>query len=366
MVRLGLSDSMRSTVSLEDTEPLHTATHRHIPRRPLAASVAATTPSNEQQTAPKSATFALSTSLRVLLGAILCVALLSTGVNLLRSPWRHSTSQVEARFERLERSVALLGRHTARVKGTSDRFLKSCQEAQVAASTRTEMLHNSARRGFDEQAKLQMQEHQQVRKEVLQYHAQQRHKIQETRERLIEMNVTLPVHIAVRPVPESWQLQEEQMMLEGGDVQQAEDARGALSRRLGSAVEELSFVAEQTLQQGGSEGVHQRLSVERILIQARAESGEMETSAARQAAPFVSFVFYALVVCVSAGYLWNAVSDTRKKELLGDKWRWSPVPTLLHGLKTFLGSVVVIEDLRTSSNGDTITSSVEHIEHIEF
>ncbi|KAE9356475.1 hypothetical protein PR003_g2288 [Phytophthora rubi] len=368
MVRLGLSDSMRSTVSLEDTEPLHTATHRHVPRRPRAASTAPVDPSSEQQTAPKSRLFK---PLRVILGGILCVVLLVTGATVLGSflrVRRRSTSQVEAQFKRLERSVSLLGRDTARFKSASDRFLKSCQEAQVAASTRTEMLHSSARRSFDDQVKTLTQQNQQVMREVLHYHAQQELKIQQTRERLIKMNVTLPVQIAVRPVPETWQSEEEQKRLEGGDVHHMEEPRGGLSHRLGNAMEELSFVAEQTLQRDGQDGVYpQRLSVERISIQTQTDSGETELKAAEQSTSLVSFVFYAFVVWVSARYLWNAVSDMRKKELLGDKWMWSPVPKLLRRLKAFLASVVVIEDLRTSSSSEGSTmNSVEHVEHIEF
>lgn len=51
----------------------------------------------------------------------------------------------------------------------------------MAASTRTVMLQNSAKRSFDDQVKTMMQEHQQVMEEVLHYHEQQERKIRETR-----------------------------------------------------------------------------------------------------------------------------------------------------------------------------------------
>lgn len=125
MVRLGLSDSMRSTVSLEDTEPLHTATHRRVPRRTRdAAAAAPVDPLSEQQAAAEPAPLVLPKPLRVIVGGILCVVLLSTSVNVLSSSlgiWRRGTSRVEERFERLERSVSLLGetQRASRARATS-------------------------------------------------------------------------------------------------------------------------------------------------------------------------------------------------------------------------------------------------------
>lgn len=158
------------------------------------------------------------------------------------------------------------------------------------------------------------------------------------------MNVTLPVQIAVRPVPEAWQHEDEEelKLLEGEGVQHGEEARGGLSCRLGNAMEEFPFVAEQTLQQDGNDGVYrQRLSVERISIKTRAESREMESRAAEQISSFASVVFYTFVVCMSVSYLWSVISDTGKKELVENKWMWSPVPNLLRRLKAFLSSIVV-------------------------
>ncbi|KAG2837896.1 hypothetical protein PC129_g4014 [Phytophthora cactorum] len=340
MARLGLSDSMRSTVSIEDTEPLHTASHRRPPRRPLAASIPTTTDASR---------------------GVLAIALLSAGVKVLNVAVRISrisSTYTGAQFERLERSVELLGRDTTRLQTTADRFLHSCQEAQVAASTRTLMLHNMAKSRFDEQAKAQIEEHEQVMREVMQYYAQQGQQVLEAKERLIKMNVTLPVQILVRSVPETWQQDEQNFLGDGGDVVDQGDARG----RLAGAMKGLSFFAEKALQQDG--GDYQRLSVESISIQ---KVGKLESNSGRmRVEPSTSFFFYIFVVCASAVYLWNAVSDTRKKELLEDKWAWSPVPKALTRLKALLNSVVVIEDLRTPRNKDDEAYSPEHIEHIEF
>ncbi|GMF44569.1 unnamed protein product [Phytophthora fragariaefolia] len=203
------------------------------------------------------------------------------------------------------------------------------------------MLQSSAKRSFDDQANALAQENHQVMKEVLRYFAQQKLKIQETRARLIEMNVTLPVQIAVRPVPEVWQLVEEQERLDGGQTREQGNTRDGVAERLGNAMGELSFVAEQTLRKEGGDGMLQRLSVDSISIQTRAESGKEQTSVAAQTSSFATVAFYTFVICVSIGYLWHAISDMTKKELQGDKLMWSPVPTLLRRLKGVLSSTVV-------------------------
>ncbi|KAL4160214.1 hypothetical protein PRNP1_000785 [Phytophthora ramorum] len=355
MVRLGLSDSMRSDVALEATEPLHTATHRRMPRRPCVAPPAATAEaSSEQQTRRNAVSF------RTLLGGILCVVLLVTGLRVLGTPlraWQRSTSQVAAQFDQLERHISLLGRDTARLKTTANTFLQRCQDTQVSASTRTQMLQTSSEKSFSEQAKTQLKEHEQVKKEVMLYYAQQERKIKETRERLVQMNVTLPVHIAVRSVPESWQKQ--RLLEDGAVVEEGGDDR------LGNAVKELSFITEASLQRDGSDRNYPRLSVEHISIQTSSESSKTKTRPVKQSTTYGStFLFYVCVICVSAGYLWNAVS--KKKELMEDKWSWSPVPKVLRRLNALLSSVVVIDDLRETSSEGSVAHSLEHVEHIEF
>ncbi|GMF13481.1 unnamed protein product [Phytophthora lilii] len=333
MARLGLSDSMRSSVSLEDTEPLRAATHRRAPPRPRAASAAAADASSEQQAAAKATPFVLSKPLQALLGGLCVLALLSTGLRLVTRPlrtWRGTIRQVETQFDELERSLSLLGRDAARLQSTSERFLASCQEAQLAASTRTQMLQSSASRSFATHVKTQVEEHEQVMKEVLRYYAQQEQQLIETKKRLVEMNVTLPVQIAVRAVPESWV--EEQRPLEGGEQGEKVDRF--------DDVEALSFVEGRTVHQDGRER-YQPLDVETIAFQTLSDVGKMKTRAVQQSTAYGYFLFYAVVICVSAAYLWNAILDMGKKDLLEDKWSWSPVPTILSRLKSWLGSVVV-------------------------
>ncbi|POM75050.1 Structural maintenance of chromosomes protein 4-like isoformX2 [Phytophthora palmivora] len=354
MVRLGLSDSMRSTVSIEDTEPLHTASHRRSLRRPLAvATTAATNASRKQQTQSKAISSVLSTALRILLGSILAIVLLSIGVRVFGASlrtWRSSFLQVGEQFERLEKSIELLEDDTTRLKTTADRFLQNCQEAQVAASTRTEMLQNIAKRSFDEQMTTQMQEHEQVMKDVLRYYAQQEQKVMETRERLIKMNITLPVQVGVRSVPETWKQDEQKLLQEQG---------------LSDTIDGLAVFAEKTPARDG--GDDQQMSFEHREFQT---GGNLESNNRRKGGEHTSsfglFFFYVIVFCFSAIYLRNAIANTRKKELMEDKWSWSPVPKVLSTLKKLLSSIVVIEDLRTSSNTDDTTNSPEHIEHIEL
>ncbi|ETI49932.1 hypothetical protein F441_06409 [Phytophthora nicotianae CJ01A1] len=345
MVRLGLSDSMRSTVSIEDTEPLHTASHRRTPRRLHSASTATPTDaSNKQRMESKTSSFVLSNSLRILLGGVLAIVLLSTGIKVLNMAVRISrisNAGTRTQFERLERSIELLSRDTTRLQTTADSFLQSCQEAQVAASTRTEMLQNAANSRFKEQTKTQIEEHEQIMKEVMQYYAQQERQVLEARERLMKMNVTLPVQMAARPATETWQQVEQ-----GGDVVELGGARD----RLAEAMEGLELFAKKTLLDEGDD--YQRLSLESISIQRTEEFESSRQMREDTSSSYGSLVFYSLVVCTSAIYLWYAVLDTRKKELLEDKWAWSPVPTILTRLRALLGSVVVIEDLQPPNNKD--------------
>eukprot|EP00644_Phytophthora_capsici_P004436 jgi/Phyca11/16107/fgenesh1_pg.PHYCAscaffold_17_\ len=141
MVRLGLSDSMRSTVSVEDTEPPNRATDRHPPSQlPVEALEAESEPSSEQQTQIKDVLF---NPLRLLRGGLLAFIFLCVGIKVLSLP------------------------------------------------------------GFEEQVEMQIQENEQVMKEVLQYYREQEKKVLETRERLMKMNIILPAEIAVRAMPET-------------------------------------------------------------------------------------------------------------------------------------------------------------------
>ncbi|UIZ20640.1 hypothetical protein KXD40_001235 [Peronospora effusa] len=359
MTRLGLSDSMRSTASLEDTASLPTAMQYQVPHRRHAVENVATF--SRQKTKLKPTVF--FNPLRVFVGSIIAVVLLSTGARVL-SPslhaWSSSSSKVEEKFEQLEKSLSLLYRDTARLKTTADKFLQQCKETHVAVSTRKEMLQNAAIRRFEGQVTMQTEEHVQVTKEVLQYYAEQKQKIQETKERLIRMNISLPVEIAMRPLHMSWQ-EEQKMIKDSGELLEREDTR---AHGLSDAMKGLVLFAETNQLQDKND--YQRFSVESISIPT---AGHLESSNQQSTVGSLawhgSIFFYVCVVCASAVYLWNAILDTRKKELLEDKWSWSPVPKAVIRLKRLLGSLVVIEDLRTPRNEDVSHKLLEHIKPIE-
>jgi len=336
MVRLGLSDSMRSSVSLEDTEPLHTATHRQLPRRLHVASVpaaeAARNPQLKTNTNAKAETsLVFSSRLRALLVGLVAVIAFSTGLRLLVTQLRQRSSSettINEQFGRLESSFELLGKDTARLQTSAERLLQRCQEAQVAASTRSEMLQNSARRNFDEQAAALTHEHEQVTQQVLRYYKQQEQKIREMRERLVEMNVTLPVRFAVQPTPESWKQDEQRLQGQSEGMERGQSG-------LADAMEGLAVFE-------GEAPHHDATDYERLCVSIQMEDSTSRTTVQQsQSSSSRSSFFYTFVACASAVYLWSAVSESRKKELRGDKWFWSPVPKVFRRLKTLLGSVVV-------------------------
>ncbi|KAF4315796.1 hypothetical protein BBO99_00004785 [Phytophthora kernoviae] len=136
------------------------------------------------------------TTLRIIMGVILLVTSFAALSVSLRA-WKPSNSQFDEQFEQLERRFSLLGRATARLETSASRFLKNCQNVQIAAKVRTEMLANSAKKSFEEQAQAEVEEQEQVMKEVMEYYTQQEQQIQETKQRLLAMNITLPVQVTV-------------------------------------------------------------------------------------------------------------------------------------------------------------------------
>ncbi|KAK1930877.1 hypothetical protein P3T76_013466 [Phytophthora citrophthora] len=315
MVRLGLSDSMRSTVSVEDMVSLNTATDRQPPSRPDVESVAAVTEvSDEQQTQTKAV---LLNPLRRIRGSLLAFILLFVGIKVLSlsiSTWMKSSSHNGLQFERLERSIELLGRDTSKMEISANRLLHSVQEAHVAASGRTEKLQNIVKQGFEEQMKMQIQENEQVMNDVLQYYRQQEKKIMETRERLMKMNITLPVEVAVRAMPEALEQVRQKLLGQEEDQESSRD---------GIVEGPPSFSEKSSLHDN---------DVQEISNERRREEQSMS---------YGSFFFYIFVIGSSAGYLWNAVSDAGKTKLVDEKWEWSPIPTILTRLKELIGSVVV-------------------------
>ena len=337
MARLGLSDSMRSTASREGTTSLSTATQQCqvVPQRHAGEKTATCSSKHEtKRNAP-----VCSNPWRIIVSSILAIVWLSTGVKVLAlslRAWNNSSSKVEEQFKQLETSLALLYRDTTRLKTTADRFLQHCHETHVAVSTRKDMLQNAATRRFDRQVKTQMEEHTQATKEVLQYYAEQTQKIQETREQLIEMNVSLPVEMAVRPMLQVWQ-DEQKMIPVSRELLEREDPR---ARGLADAMQGLVLFAENTQRRDKND--YQRFRVERTSIPtAKHLERHKQQTTVTLSTWHGSIFFYVSVVCASAVYLWNAISDTRKKELLEDKWSWSPVPKAVLRLKRYLGSIVV-------------------------
>ncbi|RLN51860.1 hypothetical protein BBJ28_00024615 [Nothophytophthora sp. Chile5] len=244
----------------------------------------------------------------------------------------------------------MLGQDTERLETVAKGFLKSCQKVQVSALARTEMLASSAKQSFDEQVKVRVEDYGFVMKEALEYYAQQNQRIQETRDRLVSMNVSLPVQIVVRPLSLSLEDDDGQFFARPEDDihsidEASETPEGSVGfgsfDRFANAMEELTFFAEKSLQQDANDGYYQRLTVETIAIQAvsHTESSSQELSSSRSNNG--SFFFYAFVACISAGYLWNSITDMKRKTLAQKKWAWSPVPKLLGHLKAILKSVVV-------------------------
>uniref|UniRef100_A0AAV1T959 Transmembrane protein n=1 Tax=Peronospora matthiolae TaxID=2874970 RepID=A0AAV1T959_9STRA len=331
MTRLGLSESMRSTASVDGTEPIGRLTHlrpllnlTEAPTLPRAAGK----PSSEHETERKFSFCASLNLLRFILGGILAIVLFFTDFDVLPFPSgtrRSSTSQVGEQFDQLERSISLLLRGTVELTTTADNFLQRSQEVHAKAFARTEMLYNFSNRSFVEEAKVQAEEHSQVMRDALQYYAHQEQKILETKGRLDPMQVSLSMKSSVRPVRSIWYGDKREVTENGREM----DATNAVT----------NFV-NKNRHVGRTDDHRLHPKSTSVPMDVGEKCSNRQTSV-KQPTLYRSVLFYVAVAFASAGYLWNTIVKTEEKKTESAKWSWSPVPKVLNELMKMLRAQVV-------------------------
>uniref|UniRef100_M4C2Y6 Uncharacterized protein n=1 Tax=Hyaloperonospora arabidopsidis (strain Emoy2) TaxID=559515 RepID=M4C2Y6_HYAAE len=322
---------MRSTASVDGTDPIGTlahlrplSNHTEAPTLPKAAGKS----SSEHDTKQKFSFCASLNPLRFILGGIVAIVLVFTDFDVVlfsSGTRRSSTSQVGEQFDQLERSISLLSRGTVKLTTTANKFLQRSQKVHAEAFARTEMLYNLSNRSFVEEAKVKTEEHSLVMRDVLQYYAQQKQKILETKGRLDPMKVSLTVKSSVRPVHTLWYGDKQKVTENGTEM----DATNAVT----NIVEK-----NRHLDRTDDHQLHSKsISVPRDV------GGKCSNrqSSVKQPTLYRSVLFYVAVAIASAGCLWNTMVNTEKEEKESAKWSWSPVPKVLNELMKMLRAQVV-------------------------
>ncbi|KAI9920437.1 hypothetical protein PsorP6_015896 [Peronosclerospora sorghi] len=193
MTRLGLSESMRSTASLENTESFSTA-----PRSQSACPQATeTVPTVSKPCVDQTSKLRSSSNTKLIRVALVFLAFF-TGTTALRNlvrAWWNNVWHVERHLDQLEQSLALHARDTAKLEATASRFLQQCQETRLAASKRSGTVQHAVRIQFDKQATTLMEEQAGAVMDMLQVYAQQKQTIQETKDQVVSANLSLVTEV---------------------------------------------------------------------------------------------------------------------------------------------------------------------------
>ncbi|CEG36040.1 uncharacterized protein PHALS_00361 [Plasmopara halstedii] len=297
MARLGLSDSMRSTTSIDEIGHQHSASPPQPLRRPWTASKAKVRKLvNEQKFRKKTLTLLFLNPLRLIVGGVLAI-LVQIGASKIfgatMQTWVGNHVSSDAQFERMDKSIDLLGGDTWRLQTTANRFLQSCQEVRSAASSQSKVFQLTFTRNFDDKVKTQIAEHEVMMKEVIQYYGQQKRQVLESRKQLMRTIM----------------------------------------------MKDVALFAEIVQQQEGSN--YQSFD--------RFEGYGQDTKADH----YKSFAFYTIIALASIIYMWASLSHMYKCYILKNTWTWFPISKALAWLKTLLGSVMVIKDPRQSSRSQS-------------
>ncbi|TDH65002.1 uncharacterized protein CCR75_009309 [Bremia lactucae] len=321
MARLGLSDSMRSTASVDDNKSFVPPLHCQSPRAKIVYA-----PSG-QHVQMKTFALGLTKPLRYMLVGILVIVLFIVGKQALARSNVISHSQRNAQIERLERSMELLSSDNTKLHMSASRFMQSCEDAHVASSMRSEMLLKKLKSEYDTQIKKQVQEHEHVLSYVKHYHSQQVQQVAETETRLMKLNVSLPLQIIARQTSATWQKYVQTKVGDSSRVMEQQAAHDSLS----PANEKLSLFAEETQQHGSNDY-------------------KLKSFDQQQKARFLRIyrliLFFSIVSCATAMYAWRYLSNLERK----DNETWSIFLKALARLKAFFCSVVIIEDIRASNS----------------
>ncbi|KAL7692754.1 hypothetical protein Plhal304r1_c006g0026651 [Plasmopara halstedii] len=332
MARLGLSDSMRSTTSIDEIGHQHSASPPQPLRRPWTASKAKVRKLvNEQKFRKKTLTLLFLNPLRLIVGGVLAI-LVQIGASKIfgatMQTWVGNHVSSDAQFERMDKSIDLLGGDTWRLQTTANRFLQSCQEVRSAASSQSKVFQLTFTRNFDDKVKTQIAEHEVMMKEVIQYYGQQKRQVLESRKQLMRVKHFFPM----KQRGETLQYSEQNPMRKLTDMIKQQDDHD-------ESMKDVALFAEIVQQQEGSN--YQSFD--------RFEGYGQDTKADH----YKSFAFYTIIALASIIYMWASLSHMYKCYILKNTWTWFPISKALAWLKTLLGSVMVIKDPRQSSRSQS-------------
>lgn len=239
--------------------------------------------------------------------------------------------KLQAQLARLESSVQLLSVDTVKVVQQAKKFLKQHHRAQVSSSTRTQLVARVGDESYAAHARERFESHSFVMKEAIVYQSSQKIRINETRERLQALNISLPAKREQKKqsLPPT---KAELLQLQRIQRQQQELSSKIVSLVVDSAKEAVVIQEEQ----------RQRADAKFLLDSLRQLENEVEAHNTRQKSKNGgAFFLYAFVMCLTGGYLWTAAAERKRRSPVQSERPWSPIPNFLIQIKDLFKSIVV-------------------------
>ncbi|GAB9467079.1 hypothetical protein Gpo141_00004438 [Globisporangium polare] len=258
--------------------------------------------------------------------------------------------KLQLQLERIESSTQLLSVDTVKVVQQAKKFLKQHQKAQISSSARTQLVARVGDESYAAHARERFESHSFAMKEAVVFQSSQKLRINETRERLQTLNISLPVPREQKKRMPLQPTKAQLLQLHQIQRQQKEFNGKIVSLVVDTAKE---AVVEQEEQR-------QRADAKFLLDSLRQLEKEVEArNKRRKSKNGGAFFFYAFVMCLTGGYLWTAAVERKRRAPVQRERPWSPIPTFMIQIKDLFKSIVVIEDLRKQNELLADASDVE-------
>lgn len=240
--------------------------------------------------------------------------------------------KLQLQLERIESSTQLLSVDTVKVVQQAKKFLKQHQKAQISSSARTQLVARVGDESYAAHARERFESHSFAMKEAVVFQSSQKLRINETRERLQTLNISLPVPREQKKRMPLQPTKAQLLQLHQIQRQQKEFNGKIVSLVVDTAKE---AVVEQEEQR-------QRADAKFLLDSLRQLEKEVEARNKRQKSKNGgAFFFYAFVMCLTGGYLWTAAVERKRRAPVQRERPWSPIPTFMIQIKDLFKSIVV-------------------------
>lgn len=240
--------------------------------------------------------------------------------------------KLQVQLERLESSVQMLSVDTLQVVQQAKKFLKQHQKVQISSLARTQLVARVGDESYAAHARERFESHSYVMKEAIVFQSSQKLRMNETRERLQALNISLPVPREQKKrkllQPTKAQLLQLQQIR-----RQQEELDGRIVSLVVDTAKEAAVEHEEQRQRADSKFLLDSLRQLEEEVEARNKRQKAQNGGA--------FFFYAFVMCLTGGYLWTAAAERQRRALVQRERPWSPIPTFMIQIKDLFKSIVV-------------------------